>query len=54
MWFLFQGAGWKYLVSMTGRIMFTLPPRTLPANCVEMNRLRPPVGVMGWFTVLYE
>jgi hypothetical protein len=25
----------------------------LPAKVVEINRLLPPVGVMGWFTVLY-
>ena len=35
-------------------MVLTLPPRKLPANVVEMNRLLPPVGVIGWFTVLYE
>ena len=54
MWLLCSGDGWKYLTSMVGRMVFTLPPRTLPAKSVEMNRLWPPVGVIGWFTVLYE
>src|SRR5271157_2090229 len=52
MWLLCQGAGWKYLASMVGRMVFTFPPSALPAKSKEMNRLRPPVGVMGWFTVL--
>src|ERR1039457_2791199 len=52
MWLLCHGAGWKYLASTVGRRVFTFPPRMLPAKSKEMNRLRPPVGVMGWFTVL--
>src|ERR1019366_232169 len=30
-WLLCHGAGWKYLASIVGRMVFTLPPRTLPA-----------------------
>src|ERR1035437_9067519 len=52
MWPLCHGAGWKYLASTVGRMVFTFPPSMLPAYSTEMNRLRPPVGVMGWFTVL--
>ena len=26
-----QGAGWKYLASIVGRMVFTFPPRMLPA-----------------------
>src|SRR5579863_3996821 len=54
MWDLCHGAGLKYLASIVGLMVFTLPPSTLPAMSVEMNRLRPPVGSMGWLTVLYE
>src|SRR6266700_2258380 len=50
--FLFNGEGLKYLASTVGRRVFTLPPRMLPANGRERNRLRPPVGLMGWLTVL--
>jgi len=42
MCFLCQGAGLKYLPSITGWMVFTLPPRKLPENEVEMNRLLPP------------
>ena len=44
---LCQGAGLKYLPSITGWMVLTLPPRKLPAKVVEMNRLLPPVGLMG-------
>ena len=37
----------KYLASIVGSIMFTLPPRALPANVVEMNSDLPRVGVIG-------
>ena len=32
MWLLCQGAGLKYLTSIVGRTVFTLPPRKLPAK----------------------
>ena len=47
MWLRCQGACLKYFMSMDGRMVLMLPPRTLPAKSVEMNRLRPAVGEMG-------
>ena len=47
-----QGACLKYLMSMAGRMVLTLPPRMLPAKSIEAKTLCPAVGEIGWFTVL--
>src|SRR3954454_11386222 len=51
-WLLCQGACLKYLRSIAGRMVFTLPPKTLPAKSSEAKMLRPAVGEIGWLTVL--
>ena len=52
MCFLLMGDGWKYLTSTVGRTVLTLPPSALPANAELKKMLLPPVGLMGWLTVL--
>ena len=52
MWLRFRGDVWKYLKSTAGRTVLTLPPSALPAKPAEKKMLFPPVGFMGWLTVL--
>src|SRR5258707_6412612 len=53
MWLLCQGACLKYLRSIAGRMVFTVPPRMLPEKSTDAKMLRPAVGEIGWLTVLY-
>src|SRR5580698_7869541 len=50
--FLPMGLRWKYLRSAEGVIRLTLPPRKVAAKPMPRYMLWPPVGLIGWLTVL--